>query len=38
VEEESGAKVGMISTGPDRSHTILVDKFVSELKVTAKKA
>jgi adenylosuccinate synthase len=38
VEKEAGAKVGMISTGPDRSHTILVDKFASELKVTAKKA
>ena len=38
VEKESGAKVGMISTGPDRSHTILVDKFAAELKVTAKKA
>jgi adenylosuccinate synthase len=38
VEKESGAKVGMISTGPDRNHTILVDKFVSELKGTAKKA
>jgi adenylosuccinate synthase len=38
VEKESGAKVGMISTGPDRNHTILVDKFVAELKATAKKA
>src|SRR6202008_638012 len=25
VEKEAGAKVGMISTGPDRGHTILVD-------------
>jgi adenylosuccinate synthase len=38
VEQEAGAKVGMISTGPDRSHTILVDEFVSELKMAAKKA
>src|ERR1700758_4319003 len=38
VEKEAGAKVGMISTGPDRSHTILVDEFVSELKTAAKKA
>ena len=38
VEKEAGAKVGMISTGPDRGHTILVDKFVSELKTAAKKA
>ena len=38
VEKEAGAKVGMISTGPDRDHTILVDEFVSELKTAAKKA
>jgi adenylosuccinate synthase len=38
VEKEAGAKVGMISTGPDRGHTILIDKFVSELKTAAKKA
>jgi len=38
VEKEAGAKVGMISTGPDRGHTILVDEFVSELKTAAKKA
>ena len=38
VEEETGAKVGMISTGPDRGHTILMEDFVSELKSAAKKA
>ncbi|HTS35433.1 MAG TPA: adenylosuccinate synthase [Candidatus Solibacter sp.] len=38
VEKESRAKVGMISTGPDRDHTILLDEFVSELKTAAKKA
>ena len=38
VEKEAEAKVGMISTGPDRGHTILIDKFVSELKTAAKKA
>jgi adenylosuccinate synthase len=38
VEREAGAKVGMISTGPDRNHTILIDDFVSELKTAAKKA
>ena len=38
VEKEAGARVGMISTGPDRGHTILVDEFVSELKTAAKKA
>ena len=38
VAKETGAKIGMISTGPDRDHTILVDEFVKELKAAAKKA
>ncbi len=38
VEKEAEAKVGMISTGPDRGHTILMDEFVSELKTAAQKA
>jgi adenylosuccinate synthase len=38
IEKEAGARVGMISTGPDRDHTILVDEFVTELKTAAKKA
>jgi len=38
VENESGAKVGMISTGPDRGHTILLDGFVKELKAATKKS
>jgi adenylosuccinate synthase len=38
VEKEAGARIGMISTGPDRDHTILVDDFVKELKAAAKKA
>ncbi len=38
VEKESGARIGMISTGPDRGHTILMDDFVSELKAAAPKA
>ncbi len=38
VEKESGAKIGMISTGPDRGHTILMPDFVSELKAAAQKA
>jgi adenylosuccinate synthase len=37
VAKEAGARIGMISTGPDRGHTILLDDFVSELKVAAKK-
>jgi len=38
VARETGTKVGMISTGPDRDHTILMDDFITELKVAAKKA
>ncbi|HTW30254.1 MAG TPA: adenylosuccinate synthase [Candidatus Sulfotelmatobacter sp.] len=37
IEKEAGAKVGMISTGPDRGHTIFVDQFVTELKAAIKK-
>jgi adenylosuccinate synthase len=38
VARETGAKIGMISTGPDRDHTILMDDFITELKVGAGKA
>jgi adenylosuccinate synthase len=38
VAKATGAKVGMISTGPDRDHTILVDEFITGLKRAAKKA
>jgi len=31
IEKETGARVGMISTGPDREQTILVPDFVSAL-------
>jgi adenylosuccinate synthase len=32
VEKESGANIGMVSTGPDREQTIFVDEFAKELK------
>jgi adenylosuccinate synthase len=35
VARESGAKIGMISTGPDRDHTIMMEGFITELKVVA---
>jgi len=38
VEKEVGARVGMISTGPDRDHTILMDEFMAGLKTAAGKA
>jgi len=31
IEKETGARVAMISTGPDREQTILVNDFISEL-------
>ena len=31
IESETGARVGMISTGPDREQTILVPEFISAL-------
>jgi adenylosuccinate synthase len=38
VAQETDAKIGMISTGPDRDHTIVMDEFVTALKTAAKKA
>jgi adenylosuccinate synthase len=32
IEKETGARVGMVSTGPERDQTILVDEFAAELK------
>jgi adenylosuccinate synthase len=32
LEKEAGAKIGMVSTGPDRDHTILMEEFVATLK------
>ncbi len=36
IEKETGARVGMISTGPDRDQTILVPDFVSQLGLQLK--
>jgi adenylosuccinate synthase len=38
LEKEAGARIGMISTGPGRDHTVLLDEFAAELKAAAKKA
>ncbi|MFY9673642.1 MAG: adenylosuccinate synthase [Terriglobales bacterium] len=35
IEKETGARVGLVSTGPDREETILVDDFVGELELKA---
>ena len=37
IEKETGARVGMISTGPDREQTILVPEFVKQLGLKATK-
>jgi len=37
LEKESGARVGMVSTGPDRNHTIFVDEFLAELRAAGRK-
>jgi adenylosuccinate synthase len=37
VEKESGARVGMVSTGPDRAQTIIVDEFAAELRNLAQR-
>jgi adenylosuccinate synthase len=31
-ERESGAKIGMVSTGPDREQTMLLPEFAAALK------
>jgi adenylosuccinate synthase len=36
IEQETGARVGMISTGPDREQTILMPDFVSQLGLKEK--
>jgi adenylosuccinate synthase len=37
VEKESGARVGMVSTGPGREQTMFVDEFAAALKVLAER-
>ncbi|HEV7552381.1 MAG TPA: adenylosuccinate synthetase, partial [Candidatus Angelobacter sp.] len=31
IERESGAKIGMVSTGPDRDQTMLLPEFEAEI-------
>jgi adenylosuccinate synthase len=38
IEQETGARVGMISTGPDREQTILVPEFVNQLELKEKES
>jgi len=32
LEKATGAKIGMVSTGPDRDHTMMMDEFAKSLK------
>jgi len=32
VEKESGARIGMVSTGPGREETIFLDEFAAKLQ------
>ena len=36
IEKESGARIGMVSTGPGREETIFVDEFLDELETRTK--
>ena len=38
LEKESGAKIGMVSTGPDRDQTIFIPEFTAELAATVAKS
>jgi adenylosuccinate synthase len=38
LEKESGARVGMVSTGPDRDHTIFVDEFSAAMRAARRQA
>ena len=35
LEKETGASIGMVSTGPDRDQTLFASKFAAELKLLA---
>lgn len=37
VEKKSGARIGMVSTGPGREQTMVVDEFAAELKSLAER-
>jgi adenylosuccinate synthase len=38
IERESGAKIGMVSTGPDRDQTMLLPEFEAEIITSPDKA
>jgi adenylosuccinate synthase len=38
IEKESGAKIGMVSTGPDRHQTIFLPEFAGEMEIAPAEA
>jgi adenylosuccinate synthase len=38
LEEKTGARIGMVSTGPDRDHTIFIDEFAAAIRGEKKRA
>jgi adenylosuccinate synthase len=36
LEKETGARIGMVSTGPDREQTMVVDEFAQELRAASR--
>jgi adenylosuccinate synthase len=38
LERESGARIGMVSTGPDREQTMMLPEFAAEILNTPEKA
>ena len=36
IEKETGARIGMVSTGPGREETIFVDEFLDELEAISR--
>ncbi len=37
IEKESGAKIGVVSTGPDREHTMFLPEFAAEFQTVTQK-
>jgi adenylosuccinate synthase len=35
VEKATATRIGLVSTGPDRDHTIFMDEFANELQTTS---
>jgi adenylosuccinate synthase len=38
LEEKTGARIGMVSTGPDRDQTIFIEDFASEMRMQGRSA